>query len=42
MLGLLGPNGSSKSTTINCSEGTIKIFGKAMNPNSYDIKEKIR
>lgn len=20
----------------------IKIFGKAMNPNSYDIKEKIR
>ncbi len=48
ILGLLGPNGSGKSTTINCilsllkySSGTIKIFGKDMNPNSYDIKEKI-
>ena len=48
ILGLLGPNGSGKSTTINCilsllnySNGTIKIFGKEMNPNSYDIKSKI-
>ena len=47
ILGLLGPNGSGKSTTINCIlsllnySGTIKIFGKDMNPNSYDIKEKI-
>ena len=48
ILGLLGPNGSGKSTTINCilsllkySNGSIKIFGKEMNPNSYDIKEKI-
>ena len=48
ILGLLGPNGSGKSTTINCilsllnySNGTIKIFGKTMNPNSYDIKSKI-
>lgn len=48
ILGLLGPNGSGKSTTINCilsllnyNNGTIKIFGKEMNPNSYDIKSKI-
>ena len=48
ILGLLGPNGSGKSTTINCilsllnySSGSIKIFGKEMTPNSYDIKEKI-
>ena len=48
ILGLLGPNGSGKSTTINCilsllnyTSGSIKIFGKDMNPNSYDIKSKI-
>lgn len=48
ILGLLGPNGSGKSTTINCilsllefSKGTIKIFGKAMKPDAYDIKSKI-
>ena len=48
ILGLLGPNGSGKSTTINCilsllnySKGTIKIFGKEMKPNAYDIKSKI-
>ncbi len=48
ILGLLGPNGSGKSTTINCllsllkySKGSIKIFGKEMNPDSYDIKSKI-
>ncbi len=48
ILGLLGPNGSGKSTTINCilsllnySEGIIKIFGKEMKPNAYDIKSKI-
>ena len=48
ILGLLGPNGSGKSTTINCilsllnySKGSIKIFGKEMNPNSYDIKSQI-
>ena len=47
-LGLLGPNGSGKSTTINCilsllefSKGTIKIFGKDMKPDAYDIKSKI-
>ena len=48
ILGLLGPNGSGKSTTINCllsllnySSGSIKIFGKEMNPDSYDLKSKI-
>jgi len=48
ILGLLGPNGSGKSTTINCilsllnfSKGKIKIFGKEMMPNAYDIKKEI-
>ncbi len=48
ILGLLGPNGSGKSTTINCilsllnfSDGSIKIFGKEMKPNAYDLKREI-
>ena len=48
ILGLLGPNGSGKSTTINCilnllefEKGTIKIFGKEMKPDAYDIKRDI-
>jgi len=48
ILGLLGPNGSGKSTTIasilsllNIKKGTIKIFGKEMKPDSYDIKKDI-
>ena len=48
ILGLLGPNGSGKSTTINCllsllkfESGSIKIFGKEMKPDSYDIKREI-
>ncbi len=48
ILGLLGPNGSGKSTTINCllsllkfETGSIKIFGKEMKPDSYDIKREI-
>lgn len=48
ILGLLGPNGSGKSTTINCilsllkfNKGSIKIFEKEMNPNSYDIKKEL-
>ena len=48
ILGLLGPNGSGKTTTINSilsllnyNKGSIKIFGKEMNPDSYDIKAKI-
>ena len=48
ILGLLGPNGSGKSTTINCilsllnfDSGSIKLLGKEMTPDSYDIKSKI-
>ena len=48
ILGFLGPNGSGKSTTINCilsllnfSNGKIKIFGKEMKPNNYELKRKI-
>lgn len=48
ILGLLGPNGSGKSTTINCllsllkfETGSIKIFGKEMKTDSYDIKREI-
>lgn len=48
ILGLLGPNGSGKSTTINCllsllkfNSGSIKIFGKEMTQEEYDIKSKI-
>ena len=48
ILGLLGPNGSGKSTTINCilsllnyNNGSIKIFGEEVKPDSYDIKSKI-
>lgn len=48
ILGLLGPNGSGKSTTINCilsllkfNDGDIKIFGKTMTPDAYDIKSQI-
>lgn len=48
ILGLLGPNGSGKSTTINCmlsllnfDHGSIKIMGKEMSPDAYDIKQQI-
>ena len=48
VFGLLGPNGSGKTTTINCllsllsfDKGSIEIFGKKMTPVSYDIKKEI-
>ena len=48
ILGLLGPNGSGKTTTINCilslltfDKGDIKVFGKEMKPDRYDIKREI-
>lgn len=47
ILGLLGPNGSGKTTTINSIlallkyDGKINIFGKEMSPNAYDIKRRI-
>ncbi len=46
--GLLGPNGSGKTTSINCllsllkyEEGNIEIFDQKMSPERYDIKAKI-
>lgn len=48
IFGLLGPNGSGKTTTINCilsllsfDKGDINVFGKEMKPTSYDIKKNI-
>ncbi|MEG0273888.1 MAG: ABC transporter ATP-binding protein [Longicatena sp.] len=48
ILGLLGPNGSGKTTAINCmlsllnyDKGEIKIFDKVMSPDAYDIKRMI-
>lgn len=48
IFGLLGPNGSGKTTTINCilsllthDKGSIKVFGKEMKPDCYDIKARI-
>ncbi len=48
VFGLLGPNGSGKSTAINCilsllkyDKGEIKLFGKPMHPEAYDIKRDI-
>lgn len=48
IFGLLGPNGSGKTTTINCllsllkyDKGSIEIFGQQMNPDNYDIKRRI-
>lgn len=48
VFGLLGPNGSGKTTAINCllallkyDKGTISIFGQEMHPDSYDIKKDI-
>jgi ABC-2 type transport system ATP-binding protein len=48
IFGLLGPNGSGKTTAINCilsllkyDKGSITIFGKPMTPDAYDIKKDI-
>jgi ABC-2 type transport system ATP-binding protein len=48
ILGLLGPNGSGKTTAINCilsllkyDKGSIEIFDKPMNPDAYSIKKDI-
>ena len=44
VFGLLGPNGSGKTTPINCllsllqfDKGTVEVFGKPMSPTAYDI-----
>ena len=48
IFGFLGPNGSGKTTAINCllsllsyESGSVKIFGSEMGPNRYDIKKNI-
>ena len=48
IVGLLGPNGSGKTTSINCilsllkyDEGSIEVFGKPMSPDAYESKRNI-
>ena len=48
VFGLLGPNGSGKTTAINCilsllkyDKGTVEIYDKTMSPEAYDIKRNI-
>ncbi|MFA9381309.1 MAG: ATP-binding cassette domain-containing protein [Acetanaerobacterium sp.] len=48
IFGLLGPNGSGKTTAINCilsllkyDKGSIEVFGKPMSPSAYDSKRDI-
>ena len=48
IFGLLGPNGSGKTTTITCllsllkyDKGSIEIFGQQMTPDNYDVKRRI-
>lgn len=48
VFGLLGPNGSGKTTAINCilqlltfDKGSIELFGEPMSPTRYDLKRRI-
>ena len=48
VFGLLGPNGSGKTTTISCllslldfNEGEITVFGEEMTPDNYSVKSRI-
>ena len=48
IFGLLGPNGSGKTTTINCllsllkyDKGEVQLFGEKMGPNRRDLKKRI-
>ncbi len=48
VFGLLGPNGSGKTTAINCllslltfDKGTVEVFGEKMTPDNYKAKSQI-
>lgn len=48
IFGLLGPNGSGKTTAINCmlallsfDKGSVKVLGGEIQPDSYEIKRNI-
>ena len=48
IFGLLGPNGSGKTTAINCAlqlltydKGSTQLFGEKMAPTRYDLKKRI-
>ncbi len=48
VFGLLGPNGSGKTTAISCilallsfDRGSVKVFGEEIQPDSYEIKRQI-
>ena len=48
IFGLLGPNGSGKTTAINCmlallkyDKGSIQIFGQEMRSDNYEVKNQI-
>lgn len=48
IFGLLGPNGSGKTTTINCllnlltfNKGEIRVFDEPMSPTAYRLKSRI-
>ncbi len=48
VFGLLGPNGSGKTTTINCilsllsyDKGNVEVFGEKMGPSKNNLKRRI-